>query len=419
MNLIQAAFTGLIYLTWMSLSVSAEFNPKDWSHRQTLVGTVEGASAYVEMPLADEVMSRSALPRYQDVRVVREGNQEVPCIHRIYRAEENVQEVLAVPLGRTVSKGEYVLWTLDLGGKGRRVNLMRIQCGQMDFRRRVSVEGSDDGQVWKTVVKEGYIFDLPSPEGHFRMTDVTFPTSDFRYLRLKVYLTGNHDPFVVNEVSLAEVVKTPGRERVWTYSTWEQADIPKEKSVEWVIDRQVSGLPMDGVEVVVGDRNFYRRLTISVSDNRQDWSPFSDGMMYSFQGSGAASSHMQFYGDGIGRYIKIKVWNGDDPPIHLKEVRVKGWVRAVVFQAEPGQAYSLYVGNRKAQIPQYDLAHLAPKVIGKTVEWKGGAVEPNPQYVPPAVPLSERKGLLGGVLALVVLALGYFLWQTFQRLSLK
>lgn len=414
----QIYLASLAYLASLSSISWAEFDPKAWTSRQKLQGQAE-KTAYVEVPLTDEVMGHSLPPRYHDVRIIGEAGHEVPYVLREFVAEDGVKEVPATVLSRTVIPGESTSCVLDMGRKGKWANRVTIQTPNIGFSRKVWVEGSDDGNTWKPLVKDGYILALAPPSGYARMTEVPFPQSAFRYLRLRVWLTGETEPFVFDGVVVLQVVKKPGRERTWSYVPGEPIKVPDEKAVEWIVDRGRSGLPMEQLELVVGDQNYHRRLSVWTSDDKKSWNSFvQEAIMFGYRGTDEASSQTRFSGHGgFGRYVKIKMWNGDNPPLTLQTVHVKGWVRAVVFQAEKGKSYGLYYGNHKAGAPQYDLAQLAPKLIGNTTEWKGGAEEANPQFVPPVVPLSERKGLVGGVLTAVAAVLGYFLWKTFQQIT--
>src|SRR5262249_25741800 len=60
------------------------------------------------------------------------------------------------------------------------------------------------------------------------------------------------------------------------------------------------------------------------------------------------------------RYLRLNIFNYDDPPIKLSEVRLYGYPRRLLFRREPAKSYRLFYGNLAATAPRYDLEQLSP-----------------------------------------------------------
>jgi hypothetical protein len=56
------------------------------------------------------------------------------------------------------------------------------------------------------------------------------------------------------------------------------------------------------------------------------------------------------------RYLQLRIFNGDNPPLKLDGVSMYRRDTSLVFQAQSGQVYTLIGGNPKAREANYDLA---------------------------------------------------------------
>src|SRR6185295_20044296 len=56
-----------------------------------------------------------------------------------------------------------------------------------NFRRRVSIEGSDTGKEWHVLRNDAVIFGFSSNKNSVDSNNVSYPPSRYRYLRVRVF----------------------------------------------------------------------------------------------------------------------------------------------------------------------------------------------------------------------------------------
>ena len=105
----------------------------------------------------------------------------------------------------------------------------------------------------------------------------------------------------------------------------------------------------------------------------------------------------------------------DSPPLGIRGARGEVAVREIVFRASAPGEHRLYVGDRTATAPYYDLAAILDRAdrAAEPREAKMGPVLPNPRFGESdraaPLPFTERhRTALGVALAVVLLALS--LW---------
>jgi len=108
------------------------------------------------------------------------------------------------------------------------------------------------------------------------------------------------------------------------------------------------------------------------------------------------------------RYVKLIINNGDSP--HVKVTGIKGFYfpKYILFPCKTGESYRLYLGNKSAKAPVYDLSTFSSRVMESDPPlWGVSETRPNPVFTDKQVtPESEKhKWLLPAVLALLVVGL--------------
>ena len=76
--------------------------------------------------------------------------------------------------------------SLDLGENPGEHNEVEIATSGSNFRRRVTVEGSDSGKDWAMLKTGDVIFSFASQNTVAESDRISYPLSRYRYLRLKV-----------------------------------------------------------------------------------------------------------------------------------------------------------------------------------------------------------------------------------------
>ena len=76
--------------------------------------------------------------------------------------------------------------TVDFGARGPRTRI-DVETPGTDFRRRVSVEASQDGDAWEVLKKSDSLFSDRLRTRLVQQGGDGLPDNDFRYLRITVF----------------------------------------------------------------------------------------------------------------------------------------------------------------------------------------------------------------------------------------
>jgi hypothetical protein len=161
----------------------------------------------------------------------------------------------------------------------------------------------------------------------------------------------------------------------------------------------------------VPDLNFYREVTLEVSNDLDEWRSIQSGAaIYSYNPPKFVGKDTGLaYSETTSRYLRIVIHDEDSPPLSIQNVKVWGLRRRLVFTASPNRSYQLYYGNPEAQRPSYDIERVFPYLVTDELPQttlgpqtlNSGFVEKVPPPTPPP-PFSERfPWLLPTVLAVV------------------
>jgi hypothetical protein len=317
--------------------------------------------------------------------------------------------------------------TLDLGERVPKRALELALSGD-NVRRRVRVEASDDGESWRTLTDDAWVFAVPGPPAA-RFETVRFPVNDQRHLRVTVFLGEGETGRL--RLAAARVVPAPAseaRER-WLEPRASRSEDAEERESRFVLELGAKHMPFSGVELEVSDPRFFRRVVIEArrdpltgapADARLRWVRLGEGDLHRQRDPEGrlVDEKLRVSVAGRARVLRLRIQNRDDEPLAVSRLRVAAPEERLVFAAEPGKRYRLRFGEHGLRPREWDLersladvgawaASARPAELGPV-----GAVE-TPEPAP--VPWSERNpGLLLLVLSLVVAGLGGLTWRALR-----
>jgi hypothetical protein len=311
---------------------------------------------------------------------------------------------------------------LDFGERVRKERLAVRLSGE-NFRRRVSVEGSDDGGAWTMLTDEAWVFAIPGPEPA-RYEGVALPENDFALLRITVF----PGPRERERVSI-EDAWLPGGERLARREEvlaprWSRADEPRSRETWLTLDLGARHQPYRAVVLDVEDERFFREAwlearedpTLSASDTiapPERWNGVGRGVVYRLEHGGESRECLRVEAGGRARALRLRLRNRDDRPLRVRGVSVVAPVERLLFEASRGGEYTLTYGAPDLRAPTYDLA----RTLGEDPE--AGTAELGPpirrDVVADVLPWTERHPVLLWVgLLLVVAALGALTWRALR-----
>ncbi|HET6426924.1 MAG TPA: DUF3999 family protein [Phycisphaerae bacterium] len=424
----------------MALSVAAGAAEPDltqWQYVAPVQVSKPAEKGVVEFALTPAVFDR-ARADLGDLRLLAADGDVVPYVVRVDRGEPGkpVSYTPARLFNAVFTPGVSSTVTVDFGSPASRTGV-EVNTPGSDFRRRVKVEAGEDGLSWQVLRESAWLFRVGRWGGRFEQSWVELPDNDFRYLRITVF-NAPDDPEQVPVVSVsARYAKDtpPAAIPVEVKSTAVSED-PKLKATEIEADLGWEKLPLYDMELSIAGANFLRRVEVlgrnrktrTVTEAVEDapprtreepepWIPVTAGSIHRFpgDGSGALAENLRLALGGKYRYLLVRIYNEDNPPLAFKGLSVRRLPVYVAFPPVTSGPTELYLGRQDAAEPSYDLPHFIDRLRAEGVTAATlGEVVPNPRFAHriKLAPWSERhRWLLWAALIAVGVVLAALLWR--------
>jgi hypothetical protein len=390
-----------------SCLLRADFDVQQWQFRRPI--QVKEATAVSEFA-ADTSVYRDSRAQLRDLRIIHAGS-ETPYRLQVMSGSHSEVELRPTMLNKVAVPHIGVQAVLDLNGHSQH-NRLRIVTGQKNFKEVVRVETSDNGQDWAIVQRDAIIFDISREDRDVSDLTVEYPVSTRRYLRLTI--PGWNDPTYLQSAWLTYREDANAVRDVIAALMPVVNEDSKAKTTSLLVDIGFEGLPYDRLEVSMGSGMFFRNVEVFVSNDGKQWSFASSGVIL------RTAERVQLtiqISEEWSRYVKLVIFNGDDPPLSAGRMILSGLRRVIQFPSTAAGPYWLYSGNAAAKEPSYDFARIAPTTSNARVAVLGKP-ESNPQYQGPALPWTDRHSLfLNAVLAGAVAVMGYITWRFLVKLK--
>lgn len=391
-----------IALSLLALSAlaRADFDPAHW---QFLRPAAAGEAQQVCVLPLDRAVYEGARADLADLRVVRDG-REVPYVLETLAGAVEETELRAEVLDRSVVAGARLELTLDLG-RAARHNRLRIATAETNFRVKVRIETSADRRQWALARADGYVFDFTQGGRSISVLTVEYPLSTRRFVRATFFGWMKTDA-----VTGAWLTDYREREAVWQSVALARPARVEDRETSLVIfDLGAERLPHSRLRIETGAALFHRACEIESSADRKEWRYVGSGVVYRFPDEESLTLSFSEQWD---RYLRLRIFNGDDRPVPIERALFETMGRRVKFLPAAAGEYALFYGNPEAKAPSYDLgAILERRTPAIEIVLAVGAEQQNGRYqppVPPQKPLSDRYPVvLYTVLAGAIVSMGY------------
>jgi hypothetical protein len=356
-----------------------------------------------------------------DLRILGAGGTDVPYVLDRGRGDQR-PEVRPRMRNRGHNRDRSATVVLDFGA---RFDKDRIALGLSggNFRRRVQVEGTDDGESWITLVEEGWVFAVPGPPPA-RYETVSLPRNDFPLLRVTVH-PGQGERTRL-EILEAWVPAGGLRERrLRTISPgWSRAAEARPGETWLTLDLGARHQPFEAVVLEVADERFFREVRTEIRRDVESisrdgpgwppqWDPLGHDVIFRLETGGDERAKTRIDARGRSRGVRVRILNGDDRPLTLDNVWVRVPVERMVFDAEADGDYRLVYGSPDLDAPDYDLARTLDEDPEVALATLGPPVRR--PFAADVLPWSERHpALLWTGLLVVVAVLAFVTWRALR-----
>ena len=350
-----------------------------------------------------------------DLRLVDGDNHETPYGIRI-RKDTSEEREFGAQVFNEVTVGPSTEATVDLGPSVTEHNEVQVQTAGTDFRRRVVVEGSDSSSQWRTLNSDGVIFRFQANGSGVESNAISYPTSRYRYVRVRVSrdeLSDDGAPDIVG-VSVKMSVHEEGRLTTWDVlvPSYELNRNQGAHSASWTLDFG-SRLPCDRLTLNIADESFYRPFEVEVADDPQTPRLIANGYLTRRAGEEPKPITIRFNQEEHVQKLRLRIIDYANQTLTIQGIKASAPARELVFQLNKQQSapLRLFFGNPKIGEPHYDFEReLSEKLKVTPAEDSVGDVVKNLAYVPEPLPFTERlPWLIYLVLAGSSLALAWIL----------
>jgi len=403
----------LVAASTLVLSVSAQTSLSLWPYYVEVTPEKTEPGLY-QVALNPWVMDK-ARRDLGDLRLFDSNNREIPYGIRIRRDVDDKREIpvrlfnagLAGPATSEVS--------VDLGENPGEHNEIDIETRGENFRRQVVIEGSDSDHEWRTLNNNGVLFSFASQNTRAESQRVTYPTSRYRYLRVRVsrdQLTDNETPQVTN-IKVMMAVREKGWRAIWNVPvpSYQLLRNQGAHASAWILDLGVR-TPCDQLSLVIGDDSFSRPFQVEAIDDDQNVRLVATGDLTRHAGE-PGKLFINLDQEENVRQFRLQITDYSNPTLDIKEIEASAPARELVFELkEPlSGPLRLFMGNANVTAPHYDFEKELPARLAKQPTNSSlTALLPNREYKPEPLPLTERvPWLIYLVLGASTIALAFVL----------
>ncbi len=406
----------IVAATVLVFSVSAQTSLSLWPY-YVQVTTEQTAAGTYDVIVPMQVMDK-ARPDLADLRLFDSANREIPYGIRIRRDIDNKQEIPVRLFNAGFAGPATSEVTVDLGENPGDHNEMEIETGGSNFRRQVVIEGSDSGQEWRTLNNNGVLFSFASQNTVAESKRVMYPSSRYRYLRVKVsrdQLTDDETPRVTS-VKVMMAVREKGQ-----LSTWNVFVPPYQllrnqgaHASAWILDFGAR-VPCDRLSLEIADESFSRPFQVDAIDDDQNVRLLATGDLTRHAGEEPKPLVIVFNEEVNVRKLRLQITDYSNPTLNIQTIQASAPARQLVFELKepPPQPLRLFFGNANVSAPHYDFEkELYARLSKEPSHLSVGDALANREYKPEPLPLTERvPWLIYMVLAASSIALGFILFS--------
>jgi len=361
-----------------------------------------GRLVSVNVPAFVTLLARSD---WGDVRVIDASGDEVPFVLLARTGVKAIDRRPVRVLEPSAVKGQYRQVVADVGESGAIHNSAHIRIdARQDLLSWVEIAVSGDLREWRVVRDRAPIYVL-SQSGRGEDTDVDYPPSASRYLRIRVF--DSADDARITGVDVGREVASVAEREPTQIDLGAPATDTVGRSV-WTSGGDDSAWPVSRVEFQAPQTMFSRHVIVERSDDGHRWARAADGhIVRAPDGAWDREWLSVDFAEVHARYWRVTIDNQNDAVTAGLTPTLMMAVRRVVLLHEAGGQYRLLYGNSAARTPRYDMAQVTSREDLEAAERVDlGEPQTNAAWVDPAPWTEKHDSVLWVALVVAVVLLG-------------
>ncbi len=332
-----------------------------------------------------------------DLRLYAASGEELPFALRVRNRQSEKKPIAARQFNPTQGPDGSSEISFELQDKSMEHNELEVTLPAKDYRRRVELEGSDDGTTWRPIHSQ-YLIDFSRGSQTMRDSSLKYPPSRYQFLRLRVFPDPLIDkgPVKIGPVVVLRRVEIPGEDLTLAAELGTRQAVPADggPGSAWIVNLGGDQTPGSRLEIEVPDPEFVRNFRIEaggLEGSGERMRNVTTGLWRRRRGEPKQALVATFPEVRAAR-LRVVITDNRNTPLQLQSVKYSAAARQIVFASQDDAARAqLYFGNPDAESPIYDFARnlpekLAPVPVRATI----GPRTVNPHFSPKPLPLTER-----------------------------
>jgi hypothetical protein len=404
----------LLFL-FIIITTRADFSARDWEYKKRIL--IEDVEGIAKVKIDAEVCNHSNYD-LSDLRIVANKGEEIPYKTETLKSKD--ETVCFEPEFYNLSNvpDEYTEFYLDMGEENQMVNKLHIVTQSRNFRRKVEIWGSDNGINWLKIRDDANIFGFYTEDYRTSLTELNFPDTKRRYLKIVIWNKGEK-PLEIARcwVYQENIIEAPLD--VIPFKTISRIENYDKKRTEIILDVVYKNIPKKELTLKFASKGYHRSVWVFGSDNAEDWRSINSTVIYMYNKKNR--NNVISLSDSRERYLKLFVYNQDDPPLKIEEMSVKGNQQFIYFPAKKDKTYYLFYGNSYARRPIYEFEKLLPFMESeKSIIADLGIEQVNENFSRIKEVIKEdEKLLIWPMVAFVVITLGFLIVKSLKSIKEK
>jgi len=295
------------------------------------------------------------------------------------------------------------------------VNSIKLEFSQKNFDWITKLEGSQNQRDWYTITDNYRILSINNKSTDFQFTDITFPSSKYRFFRL--FVQSKEKPnFTVASIALNELEKQSLKKYSIQYFGLEENRKTKQTEIDIELPLPI---PISKLSIIISDTfDYYRPVTIQyLADSihtdvgwKFNYKTLTTGTLNSIDRDGFNFSSTTV------KKIKIFIHNQANQPLSIENVQLQGPEHELVARFTEEATYFLSYGNDIVSIPTYDIDRFTDKIPKLLTSLKlGEELIIDKGSITETEPLFKNKTWLWVVMTLMILLLGWFSFKMITK----
>ena len=401
-----------ILLCLFSICSSAHMN--QFSYQRELKG-IEHQWHRIILP--DEIFRRLN-PVMSDIRIygITSGKDtvEAPYFIRSLSGSDSVYNVNFRLLNSSAFNENGYYFTFEVPVLNP-VNQINLKFKQQNFDWRIELEGSQDQQELFTVLKDYRIMSIHNAITDFQFTQLLFPDSKYRYLRLSI--NAKEKP----ELTEAGIIRKTVAARTlksFPLISINRAENKELNSTEIGIEL-LKPVPVSIIAIQVNEEfDYYRPLTIEyLADSFETEKGWQYNYVHLYSGTLNSVNLQPFEFPGtILKKLRIRIENHQNQVLKIDSILVQGFVHELIARFTVPGSYFLTYGNKKIAGPAYDIERFRDNIpVNLTTLNLGNEIVLAKRYSGTGKPFFQNNGWLWALLIVIIWLLGWFTFSMIRK----